>query len=177
MQSSTLLDKEERTTQCPGGQVLFERSRPIVISLGDEPRVYLVQSSLLKTCEKGGPHDYPRQRQFDLSAHAFNGPPLHSENLDHAQYYGSQEAAEAHAEELISLAISAPHHDKFEPGESDKIVRGCRIDPVRKAIFNFLRAPEVNREHRHTAALKFIGACSFAMQGKLALLVQKCLLY
>ena len=110
---------------------------------------------------QGGPNDYPRERQLDLVVHDFNGPQLHNHNEDHAQYFGTFEAAQAHAEDLITKAKHS--HDTFQQGESLGLVRGCRIDPVRETLLAYLRDPRNSRQHRHNAAIKILGACSYVI--------------
>jgi hypothetical protein len=128
---------------------------------------------------EGGPNDGPRERPLDLVVHNFNGPQLHSFNQDHAQYHGSQEAAETHAQQIINLAVAS--HNNFEPGEDEELIRACRIDQVRGVLFEHLRDQAVDPYHRHNAAIKILGACGYVVnehQGKvendiLALTVQK----
>jgi hypothetical protein len=113
------------------------------------------------TTEVPGGQGGPKSRELDLVVYSFNGPQLHNHHDDHAKHYGSQAHAEAHAMEILDMAISS--HEKFEHGESDKLIRACRTDQVREALFSYLSNPENNREHRHNAAIKVLGACSFVI--------------
>jgi hypothetical protein len=121
----------------------------------------------IPTSEDEGPYDTPLPPPSDLVVREFKGPQLYNFNEDHAEFHGSAEATQAHVQELIDMAIDSPHITAH--GESRKLIRACRIDKVRQGLFAYLRDGANERAHRHNAAIKFLGACSYVInehQGK-----------
>jgi len=96
------------------------------------------------------------ERQFNFVRHPFNGPELHS-TLDEDHYGGSPEEVDDHVKYLVENAVLS---QRTTTGEGDELIFACKRDAIRQGLFSWLRKPENEREHRHNAAIKILGACS-----------------
>lgn len=98
----------------------------------------------------------------DWMLHAFHGPELHDAASDDSHHYGTQEEVDSHVEEILRDVVKSRHS---EPGEGQRLIRACKVDSVRRSLFNWLRADN-KRSHRHNAAIKILGACSGVVVNK-----------